>query len=308
MNRIIVGCVFLSIFLAVGCGQKEEVSMTMPSPDLQSLIDAEHNFADQVPEKGLRGAFLANLDENSVIFNPQPINGQMSYEEREDKPALLEWEPIFADISRAGRMGYTTGPWQFRADSTDPEPSVFGDYVSIWKRPPGGAWKVVVDIGIFHTSPDTSEHQLTWPMQPTDKKAQVVVDYEAAQNALMEVDRKLSETSMEQGYIEALVSAAADDFRVYRNGSLPTVGKEAARNLLSDVSGVLTWEPEAGSLARSGDLGYTYGTAILRPSADIPEIRASYSYLRIWKKGDDNHWQVVLDIALELPKTKDEGK
>ncbi|MCP4684050.1 MAG: nuclear transport factor 2 family protein, partial [bacterium] len=218
---------------------------------------------------------------------------------------LLEWEPAFADISRAGRMGYTTGPWKFRADSTAAEPSVFGHYISIWKRPPGGPWKVVLDIGVPHAKPDSAV-ELTWPRDDADKKTQVVVDYEAAREALMEVDRKLSEASQAKGFTEALMSSAAEDIRTYRAGSFPALGKEAARALLAGSAGSLCWEPEAGSLARSGDFGYTYGMAELRTTAADSAVDKKYSYVRIWKKGEYNRWQVVLDIALEQPPTEEE--
>ncbi len=305
MNRVIVVCAFLMLLLLTGCGEKEEAGVTEPTPALSSLVDAERAFAAQVYEKGVRGAFLANLSTNSVVFDPKPVNGQKLYQEHEDKPTLLEWEPIFADISRAGRMGYTTGPWKFRADSTEAEPSAFGHYISIWRRPPGGQWQVALDIGVTHAKPDTVA-ELTWPHGAAGQKAQVVVNYEAAQEALMGVDRELSEASQSNGFTEALLAVASEDIRLYRTGALPGLGKEVARTMLAEMTGALSWEPEAGSLARSGDLGYTYGTAELRAAAEDTAIQKMFSYVRIWKKGEDRRWKVVLDVALEQPMTEDE--
>jgi len=305
MSRVVVALTLVCLLSLTGCGEKEETALTEPSPALSSLIKAERAFAAQVYDKGMRGAFLANLARNSVVFDPKPVDGLRLYEEHEAKPTLLEWEPVFADISRAGRMGYTTGPWKFRADSTA-EPTVFGHYVSIWKRPPGGQWKVVLDIGVPHPRPDTTAVALTWPNDAGEKKAQVVVDYEAAQEALMEVDSKLSEASLTDGFTEALLTSASDDLRLYRSGVFPALGKEAARTLLADFTGFLSWEPDAGSLARSGDLGYTYGTAELREAIEDPEPQMRLSYVRIWKKGEYNRWQVVLDIVLEQPVAEGE--
>ncbi len=306
MNRVIVVCAFLMLLLQAGCGEKEEAGVTEPTPALSSLVDAERAFAAQVYEKGVRGAFLANLSMNSVVFDPRPVNGQKLYQEHEDKPTLLEWEPTFADISRAGRMGYTTGPWKFRADSTEAEPSAFGHYISIWKRPPGGQWQVALDIGVTHAKPDTAAVELTWPQEGTGQKAQVVVNYEAAQEALMEVDRELSKASQANGFAEALLAVASEDLRLYRTGAFPGLGKEVARTMLAEMTGSLSWEPEDGSLARSGDLGYTYGTAELRAAADDSAIQKTFSYVRIWKKGEDRRWQVVLDVALDQPMAEAE--
>lgn len=302
MNRFVTVVLMLVLLCQFGCGEKKEAAVNEPGPDLASLIAAERDFAAQVYDKGVRGAFLDNLAANAVIFNPLPVNGATYYEEHEDKPTLLEWEPTFADISRAGRMGYTTGPWEFRSDSTDAQPSVFGHYVSVWRRPPAGDWKVVLDVGVPHARPDTPSVELTWPKQPLDEKVQVVVDFEAAQHALMEVDRALSEASVVDGFVETLLLHASENIRVYRAGAFPAVGKEPARTLLAGFSGSLSWEPEAASVSRSGDLGYTYGTAELRTSADEPVIQKKLSYLRIWKKGEHNRWQVVVDLALEQPE------
>jgi len=113
MSRVVVALTLVCLLSLTGCGEKEETALTEPSPALSSLIKAERAFAAQVYDKGMRGAFLANLARNSVVFDPKPVDGLRLYEEHEAKPTLLEWEPVFADISRAGRMGYTTGPWKW---------------------------------------------------------------------------------------------------------------------------------------------------------------------------------------------------
>ncbi|MCP4685054.1 MAG: hypothetical protein GY867_06340, partial [bacterium] len=110
MSRVVVLVMFACLLFAGGCGDTEDTAVTEPSPGLTSLVEAERAFASQVYDKGMRGAFLANLAGKSVVFDPRPVDGRKLYEEHEDKPSLLEWEPAFADISRAGRMGYTTGP------------------------------------------------------------------------------------------------------------------------------------------------------------------------------------------------------
>ena len=45
------------------------------------------------------------------------------------------WEPVFADVSRAGDLGYTIGEYLFTSlDSAGNEISGRGYYVTIWKK------------------------------------------------------------------------------------------------------------------------------------------------------------------------------
>jgi hypothetical protein len=62
----------------------------------------------------------------AVVFRPMAVNGKQWYQQRPPSPGRLSWEPIYADISAAGDMGYTTGPWEFRKNSTDAEAVAFG--------------------------------------------------------------------------------------------------------------------------------------------------------------------------------------
>src|SRR5436190_18110221 len=76
------------------------------------------------------------------------MNAKKVWGERAPRKGLLSWEPIFADVSRAGDLGYTTGPWEFRPDGPDDQPVAFGQYFTIWKKQSGGDWKAVLDRGV----------------------------------------------------------------------------------------------------------------------------------------------------------------
>jgi ketosteroid isomerase-like protein len=53
----------------------------------------------------------------------------------------LSWEPEFADIAKAGDLGYTTGPWEVRRTPQD-APAGYGHYVTMWRKQPmvNGRW------------------------------------------------------------------------------------------------------------------------------------------------------------------------
>src|SRR5262245_52482272 len=88
------------------------------SPDVASLIDAERAFARASAEKGTRAAFLVYLADDAVLFRPEPVKGKSWYRAQAASTSSLVWEPEFADVSASNDLGYTAGPWAFRADST----------------------------------------------------------------------------------------------------------------------------------------------------------------------------------------------
>src|ERR1041384_3099053 len=112
------------------------------------LVEMEHAFAKAAATKGTRDAFLEFLADDGIIFQPGPVNGKKYWSERQPRKGLLSWEPVFADVSRAGDLGYTTGPWEFRPNGPDDQPVAFGQYFTIWKKQKDGDWKAVLDRGV----------------------------------------------------------------------------------------------------------------------------------------------------------------
>lgn len=100
----------------------------------------------------------------------------------------------------------------------------------------------------------------------------------AAERAFLRT--RLSRTS----YLATL----ADNAPVLREGAQPHRGREAARAALAKEES-FTWENRGSGVSAAGDLGYTYGMA-RRGEASAP-------YVRVWEKGKDGSWKVVLDVG-----------
>ena len=143
--------------LLPGARARRHSAPSPPTSALQSLVQAEKNFAHMSIEKGIRDSFLANLTDDAIVFDPGPVNGRELYTKRSPSEAQLIWEPIFADISSAGDMGYTTGPWEYKKKKTDARPVAYGQFLSIWKRQRDGTWKVVLDGGVDNPAPIEKE-------------------------------------------------------------------------------------------------------------------------------------------------------
>ncbi len=251
-----------------------------------SLVDAENAFAAAAKATGIRDAFLAYLADNAIVFNPGPVMGRDLYEKRAPSDAVLSWRPEFAEVSASGNFGYTTGPWDYRKDKTS-DPIGFGHFVTVWKKQEDGKWKVILDVGIDHDA-SSKKPALTY-YAPSGKGFD---DERPARAALFEADQAFTaaaKTSNGAAYSDF----CADDVRLYRVGSLPILGKAAARAAVGESPAVGTSEPSDARIADSADLGYSIGF--------IHALRSAY-YLRIWRRGADGKWKIVLDLITPASK------
>jgi hypothetical protein len=110
MKKVFSVILILSAFVSSAVSQKIKTS----SP-LGSLVEAERAFARTSVQKGIRESFLEFFAEDGINFQPHPVKTREAILKRlapaTRPPVVLNWEPAYADISRAGDLGYTTGPY-----------------------------------------------------------------------------------------------------------------------------------------------------------------------------------------------------
>ena len=116
---------------------------------------------------------------------------------------------------------------------------------------------------------------------------------------MMEADRRFSKMSEEKGMKAAFIEYLDSNGVLLRPGRLPIAGADAVDILIqqNDAAYTMTWEPRNGVIAKSGELGYTYGIYALRPSAKDTVIYGTY--VSIWKKEKGGTWKYVLDSGNE---------
>ena len=270
--------------------------MQTQSP-LQEMVKAEQAFSKMAEEKNTRDAFMAYIAEDGLLFRPGAVNGKKWMIEHpvppSDKKPLLAWQPSFAGMAASGDMGFTTGPWEAKADIRDEKPSGYGHFVTVWKKHADGSWKWVVDIGISH--PQSGGPQTLWHPTDTGKKTTVPdVDTAKVAKALVNRDRIMSLASVDRGLAQAFQSFASTDVRLYRAQHLPFIGRAAAVEALSKNKGIFVSQPIGGDVSRAGDVGYTHGTYEIKD--DAMKVTERGSYVRIWQK-QGSVWQVVIDIT-----------
>jgi ketosteroid isomerase-like protein len=275
---------------------------------LDSMVAAEHAFAKLAKEKSTKEAFLANLADDSVLFGPDLTGGKELWKNRPESPSLLSWYPIYADLSLAGDLGYTTGPWEFRAKRDAKEPNAYGHFVTVWRKQRDGSWKVMFDQGVPHPKPAGPIPPAIPPAKPDlvdVKDLPKVIEGLEARN-LLTVDRDFALASEAKGDLTAYLGVLAESARLYRTGRQPIVGREAIRAALAENPVPMTWAPAAAYVSKAGDLGYTFGLAKRRQSGPDSPWVDSDNYLRIWKK-ENGSWKLVVDVFDTRPPKSPEG-
>jgi len=282
------------LILLTGCSQKSNYKT-----HLQELIDTEHAFSALSDSTGMRDAFTTYLADNAIVFRPKPVRGKPIYQKAPNIPHMLVWYPVWADISFAGDLGYTTGPYEYREDGSAAKANSYGQFITIWKRQKNSLLRVVFDAGINHTSKDETpvevQHPHTFPEKIKSLKS--LQNYQAEEGTLKKAAQSFIEKTNEYGYYEALVSFAAPELRVYRENYFPVTDTKMKQALFEDWRGQFSIEILNAVVAESADLGYVYG---LLTFTSEKAGRREFSYLKIWKRRKGETWKIVLDLAIPI--------
>lgn len=134
------------------------------------------------------------------------------------------------------------------------------------------------------------------------------VNMDQEKEKLMQTDIDFSNRSVEIGNQQAFLEFASPDVVLLKPDSYPIIGKKAMKDLYagqSDSSYRLTWKPSFGRIAKSGDLGYTFGIFLLEiTDGEAKGQTRQGTYCTIWEKNPKGEWRFVLDTGnsgLESP-------
>ena len=124
--------------------------------------------------------------------------------------------------------------------------------------------------------------------------------YAGKEDALLEADREFGRVTAAKG-AAGFVSFFDEGGTILPKGSDPIIGKEKLRPVFEKTWATpgysLEWTPLKAVLAKSGELGYTYGTYIRKFQKDGQPATETGKYVTIWKKQRDGSWKVVLDMG-----------
>lgn len=135
-----------ALALLAGC------SGSGPGRAKDEILEADKAFSEMSAKQGAQAAFLAYLtsDAKQLSVVPQGADGVKAVFLQLPANAALTWNPSVAEASESGDLGYTWGRFTLTVPmgKNGAHPLVqMGTYSSVWKRQPGGSWKVILYDG-----------------------------------------------------------------------------------------------------------------------------------------------------------------
>jgi ketosteroid isomerase-like protein len=257
--------IFFAFFLLTLAG-----SARAQSP-LLTLLNTEKKFAQLSKDSTTKAAFL----------------------QYPNSPEKLTWQPIAADVSASGDLGYTTGPWETRPKTLADKPTGFGHFVTIWKKQPDGNWRAAVDIGISHPAPPSPP--VSSIRAATGIRSVTSPDTLKNREELLAFDNQFTKVLEKTGAAATYKLYLAPQARFYRMDQQPYTERAAIDSLLKQPV-TLSFLPLNASVSESGDLGYVYGNSQVMATTAGKPVKRMGNYLRIWKKEGQSQWKIVLDL------------
>jgi len=256
------------------------------------VVASERAFAAASLEKGMHEAFLANLAQDAILFDPLPTPARPAHEGKPPSKGKLSWGPTWVAVSSAGDLALSTGPWEFRVpEDAAKEPST-GHFFSVWRRQPDGAWRVAVDAGISSPLKFALPQSVENGFADAPAKAPFTGDATSARIEVTAAESAFASVA-KAGIAEAVAAQADPLVRVYREGKAAAIGPVASRALLATDKRKATCAPDRIAAAASGELGYAYGTCAGEGS-DAP---SKYAFLHVWRKQADGSWKILVDVT-----------
>lgn len=272
-------------FLALAVGAcAHQPSMDVPA----SLAAAETAFAAHSMRADMRVAFLANFADDGVFVRSGWARSNDYLRDRPAPPIFLDWRPQYVEVASSGELGLSTGPSKITSRTDPAAPPSYGQFVSIWRRAPGGPWKVEVDLGIGHPAPSLWDAPL---------QARTVPPAATSGEELAAAEARFARDAAQRGARAAYRDHGAQDLRYYRSGHAPVASLAAALSHGAMNDERIAWTAERTETARSADFGYVRGryAAAAAPAATLGW------YLRVWRR-EASGWRIVLDVVNPAPK------
>jgi ketosteroid isomerase-like protein len=286
--------------LLLGASSLDGQSPEPLSQALTQMLDAERAFAARALVVGWKQAFLEYFAPDALGFSEGqvgPARDQIAKNPDPPPDLQLMWEPRFGDISYSGDLGFLTGPVRNVRASRESGRPRHSNYTSIWKRQRDGSFKVVMDVGIDTPGPVTFTPGFTRAPQ----KNRFTGDYDETTPPLGTADGLLN-AELRREPARAYRPNLTVFARLHRQNAMPIVGDTRILQWLASQSAFTTADTRFTEAARSGDLGYSWGTYTRKAAGGAAE---GGFYVRVWVRERNGQWKLAMDV---LQPQKPAGK
>ena len=256
---------------------------------VDKLIRTELAFAADTAARGPAYSFRAFVAPNAIGLFPNPdtkalelVNARQKIESRPlppaPVPARIVWWPAVAGVAASGEIGFTSGPVSFLKNGT------YGFVFTVWEKQADGSWKYYFDGGPKTDGPST--------FSQTDAVRRLPTASARAKNAVAaEAEVRRAEARIAAVAVRDVAGAyrpyLADFTQLMGSGGQPTFGIADAGTELGRRGHSIAFEPLGSRSAKSGDLVFTYGRAVIDGSKPA-------GYTRIWQNSRRG-WKIVVD-------------
>jgi ketosteroid isomerase-like protein len=287
-KAVLLACLLLASTLSA----QTPVPPELPSA-LTRMIETERAFAARALVVGWKQSFLEYFDDDAVGFDQgraAPAKEQFRESPDPAKDLQLIWEPRYGDVAGSGELGYLTGPVRNILPTRNNGQPRHSTYFSVWKRQRNGTYRVLLDVGTPTPGPAPFAPGFTRALHAS----RFTGDFDDRTPPLSAADSVMNSalrTNQASAYRERLAPGA----RLHRRNMLPLVGERAILTWLASQGRYSAADSRHAEAARSGDLGYTWGTYIIAARGKTP--REEGFYTRVWVRERNGQWRIAADIT-----------
>ena len=150
----------LLTFVVYSCNTSQQqdnkgVSSGAQKDSLRTLLmNVDRSWSERSRQKGYHASRLDFASDSAIdlLDGEMPLHGIKEIKQyaatHPDSSYTLEWKPLRCAVATSGDIGYTYGGWTMHTKTKQQsDTSLYGDYITVWKKQTDGSWKYVVDGG-----------------------------------------------------------------------------------------------------------------------------------------------------------------
>ncbi len=253
-----------------------------------AVLDAERATSELSRDSGFTDAVLRSVHRDGILLWPGAAVVAGTADLKRLLAALptdslqLFWQPLGVELSRDSSLSVIWGVAVARAGRNAPTPEI-GSYIAAWRRD-GARWTIaaLVFAGLDELPKPASSVKI-----PVKKKA---IQARGAGAPFIAADIAFARLAGDSGAAVAFQRWAAPEAVTFGDRGLLTRGPAAIGRAV-DFPAVWRWHPVAAGAARSGDIGWTVGEAVIAGQDGTSHSK----YLTIWIRAHDGTVRFLTD-------------
>ncbi len=156
---------------------KRSASSVNVEQEIAGLLKVEREFLAAAKTSSVGQAYKSRLSDDARVHRPgvMPVVGKKALDSwLAQQTVTMSGEPIKADVSRSGDLGYSYG--RYETGGAQPQQ---GYFVRVWKRDDGGEWRIVIDT--INPIPPGSQSPSPQPASSDGLANKALAHYQAQQ-------------------------------------------------------------------------------------------------------------------------------